>query len=134
MSSRNSDLEWLLVEAERLFKADADSLFQLAQVNQSYGNVDRAETLYREVIQLYPHQEDATLKLAYILFDREQRPEGLALLENLLSRGSSNLYLHPLATEHLQQGRRAEAKALVDRLLAANPDHTGLIDLARQCA
>ena len=134
MSSRTSELEWLLVEAERLFKGDSDSLFQLAQVNQIYGNIDRAEKLYREVIQLYPHHEDATLKLAYILFDREQRLEGLVLLENLSSTGSSHLYLHPLATEHLRQGRRAEAKALVDRLIAANPEHTGLMDLARQCA
>jgi hypothetical protein len=126
MSGRTDDITWLLGQAEGIIGGDSNALCQLAYYVQTYGTIERAEELYREVLRLAPQHEEASLRLAYLLFDRDRTPEGMNLLENVAKNGSESEYLFPLGKEWLRQGRRSEAKSLIDRLVAANPDHIGL--------
>jgi tetratricopeptide (TPR) repeat protein len=126
---RVEDLEWLLGAAPRFVADDPDGLWRLAQINQNNGRLQQAEELYRLAIRLDPEHEDARLRLAYLLFDTKRPGEGLDVLEKLAADGCENLYLHPLVPHLVRTRRRNEAKALLDRLIRANPGHSGLQEL-----
>jgi hypothetical protein len=132
MENRREDLEWLLQNAPGLLGNDIDGLWRLAQIHQNKGRLQDAEALYRTVIRLDPRHEDACLRLGYLLLDSDRRAEGLEMLERAAVLGCDNLYLHPLVSAYSDQGRGGEAKKLLERLIAANPDHEGLRTIAHR--
>ncbi|WP_158497309.1 GSCFA domain-containing protein [Methylocystis sp. ATCC 49242] len=133
VSGRVDDLDWLLHKAEEVMPVDVSTAWMLASVHEKLGRSKDQERLLRTVLREDPLHEDARLKLAHLLIEGECRAEGMQLLRSLATDGSTSEYLHPLVSELLTLGRIRDARSLVERLVAANPEHGGLLQLASTC-
>src|SRR5215212_3469255 len=98
------------ISAQKGFKSDAKQNFlEYADRMQQGGQIDEAFRALKEFADLCPDQDDIRLMLAEQLSRRDRKEEALEQLQSLYDKFET-------------EGRRAEARATVDRMKAINPD------------
>ena len=98
------------ISAAKGFKSDAKQNFlEYADRMQQAGQIDEAFRALKEFADLCPDQDDIRLMLAEQLSRRDRKEEALEQLQSLYDKFES-------------EGRRAEARATVDRMKAINPE------------
>jgi len=132
-AGRREDLNWLLDNVESLIDLNSSTAWWLICIYEKVDRLEDRDRLLRQAHLVDPLNESIGLMLATRLIARGHEEEGLEVLRPIESRGSTSEYLHPLVQEHLRQARPFQAKALIARLVDANPEHPGLQYLARQC-
>jgi tetratricopeptide (TPR) repeat protein len=119
-----------LEEAEQLIRPylrenpeDPGGALILGSIAQRCGAAKEAENLFRRAILLAPAYLEARMILAKLLNESGRYDEGLASLEEILSRDRQHLAALSLkATVLVQYRRLAEAKPVLERLLRVQPD------------
>ena len=92
-------------------------------LHESMGNMEAALTDYRRAVEAQPDHGQARLRLAEALLKHQQYDKAATQFERLLHGGLRKpAVLLGLARCRLQQGRREDARHLLDDLLAAFPD------------
>jgi len=98
------------ISARKGFKSDARKNFlEYADRMQKAGLADEAFRALREFASLYPDQDDVRLILAELLSKENRKGEALEQLQALYEKLEA-------------EGRRAEARATVDRMKAIDPN------------
>ena len=99
--------------------ADA-SLFEIAVQFHRTGQADRAELLYRRVLDQAPEHGDALFLLSVLTLESGRLPEAAALLERAVRSAPNNaFYLSSLGGVYRGLGRMREAVAVL--LMAVVP-------------
>src|SRR5829696_7143350 len=97
------------ISAKKGFKSDAKQNFlEYADRMQKAGQLDEAFRALKEFADLVPDQDDIRLMLAEQLAKMDRKGEALSQLQTLYEKFES-------------EGRRAEARATVDRMRAIDP-------------
>ena len=97
------------ISARKGFKSDAKQNFlEYADRMQKAGQLDEAFRALKEFADLVPDQDDVRLMLAEQLAKMDRKGEALSQLQTLYEKFES-------------EGRRAEARATVDRMKAIDP-------------
>ncbi len=108
------------ISASKGFKSDAKKNFlEYADRMQKAGHVDEAFRALKEFADLCPDQDDIRLMLAEWLNKENRKSEAIEQLEVLYSKLES-------------EGRKAEARATIDRIKAIDPDVTPRVSGAWQ--
>lgn len=98
------------ISARKGFRSDARKNFlEYADRMQKAGNLDEAFRALKEFAALYPEQDDVRLILADLLSRENRKGEALEQLQALYQKLEN-------------EGRRAEARATVERMKAIDPD------------
>ena len=99
------------------------SLFETAVQFHRAGQVDRAEPLYRRVIEQAPQHGDAMFLLSMLLLDAERLGEACVLLERAVRVAPNNaLFLSNLGGVYGKLGRGREAVGALSMAIARKPD------------
>ena len=102
--------------------ADA-SLFEIAVQFHRTGQADRAELLYRRVLDQAPEHGDALFLLSVLTLESGRLPEAAALLERAVRSAPNNaFYLSSLGGVYRGLGRMREAVAVLLMAVARKPD------------
>jgi tetratricopeptide (TPR) repeat protein len=103
---------------------DTHALYWRGLACEQLGDVAGALAAYRDALGSDPENLDARLRLGDLLLTRAHDPEeALGHFEQASARRPADpAVLLGLATAHRQFGHAAEARDLLDRLLAAHPD------------
>ncbi|MCC6929498.1 MAG: tetratricopeptide repeat protein, partial [Gemmatimonadaceae bacterium] len=108
------------ISASKGFKSDAKKNFlEYADRMQKAGHVDEAFRALKEFADLCPDQDDIRLMLAEWLNKENRKSEAIEQLEVLYSKLEA-------------EGRKAEARATIDRIKAIDPDVTPRVSGAWQ--
>ncbi len=100
------------ISARKGFKSDARKNFlEYADRMQKAGQADEAFRALKEFASLYPDQDDVRLILAELLSKENRKGEALEQLQSLYQKLQA-------------EGRRAEARATIDRMRAIDPSVT----------
>ena len=101
------------------------SIFEIALQFQQAGHVDRAEVLYRRVLQQAPEHGDALFLLSMVVLASERLEEACALLQRAVRAAPDNaFFLSSLGGVYGRLGRNREALGVVLMAIARKPDFT----------
>ncbi len=121
LAGRNDLSEMHLRTAVRLDPRNEPALFNLGLLLAEIEKKTEAERVLRRCLTLYPRNAGAAYNLA-ILVSPERLGEAIALCRMAVSVKSEEArYAHTLALLLVQDGRHAEAIAILERLLKADP-------------
>lgn len=122
-----------LEDARRRTPADHDVLFNLAATYERNDQANRAEEIFREIINADPRHAPALNYLGYMLADRGRKlPEALTLIERAIAvAGETPAYLDSLGWAYYRLERYNEAIDPLERAARGAPaasviqDHLG---------
>jgi len=101
------------------------SLFETAVEFHRSGQVDRAEPLYRRVIEQAPQHGDALFLLSVLLQNSNRLQEACTLLERAVHVAPNNVsFLSNLGGVYARLGRSREALGVLFMTIARKPDFT----------
>lgn len=104
--------------------ADPRALLREAVQHHQRGDLQRAESLYRQVLQSDPEQPDALHFLGLIAHQCGQSDAGIDLMQRSLARRPDNaLYRNNLGGIYLQRQQFAEAATEFGRAVELKPDY-----------
>jgi tetratricopeptide (TPR) repeat protein len=131
LAAKAGDVDGALREFDAASKApvaDPDSAYQAAQLLLSKGDLDGAKTRLEEVTRRLPDHAAAANDLAWILAERKQDLDRAKLLAELAVRQMPSAdSIDTLAWVEIQRGDLEDARATLERGLAANPHHPTLL-------
>jgi len=103
---------------------DTQALYLQGCLWQQVQRPQKALTSYRRILELDPQRDDARLRLSQCLIQLSLNEEANAHLEYLHLRYPENAEITiELASTRFKQGRLAEARQLLDAVLAEHPDN-----------
>lgn len=121
---------WLALEPE-----NAQALYLRGLVREGLQQLPEAGADYRRAVEIDPNHAAARQRLAEFLLHEGQGADAAEQFERLHStRPDDPAVLFGLARAWRQVGKLAEARNLLDRLLADHPDHLGAVKLRGQVA
>jgi tetratricopeptide (TPR) repeat protein/tRNA A-37 threonylcarbamoyl transferase component Bud32 len=85
------------------------------------GDLDKAISAYRSVLELNPNETTALNNLSIALTTLRRYPEAEAALRQALQNGSSASFFDNMANVQAVQGKRTEAQATIDSLAVIAP-------------
>ena len=119
---RRSDLTITDASDKEFGVADA-SLFETALQFHRAGQLERAERLYRRVLDQTPQHGDALFMLSALAVQSGRREQAAALLERAIRVDPSNaFYFSSLGDVYRSLGRRREAAPMLLMAIARKPD------------
>ena len=100
------------------------SLFETAVQAHRAGKIERAELLYRRVIEQAPKHGDAMFLLSMLVLGSNRLEEACALLERAVRVAPNPLFLSNLGGVYGRLGRQREALGALFMAIARKPDFT----------
>jgi Tfp pilus assembly protein PilF len=88
------------------------------------GRLDRAESIYRQVLKQHPGNDNALHLLGVLLIHAGRRDEAIPLLEQAVAARPENpVYLGNLGSAYLTTDQFAEARATLEKAVRCDPAH-----------
>ncbi len=128
---RSAEAHQLLSQAVENEEDPVPVLYLLARLHRSEGNEDKAEALLKRAVEARPDEPQVHLVLAAYLVRQDQFDEALEAIERALELDPSERrallqkaeVLMELGFRHDREGGAAEARAILDQILAAEPSN-----------
>jgi tetratricopeptide (TPR) repeat protein len=120
-STRADEAEALLRKAIAVDSTYVTAFNNLAAIELQLGRADSARELLEHALKINPGYVDASERLGALLVKAGDTPTAIANLERVVTVRPTEEALSSLAIAYMSAGRREDAKATLQRLIALNP-------------
>jgi len=120
-STRADEAQALLRKAIAIDSTYVTAWNNLAAIELQRGHTDEARRLLEHALRINPEYIDATERLGALLVKSGDTPTAIASLERVVAVHPTEEALSNLSIAYMSAGRREDAKAALQRLIALNP-------------